>query len=116
MSLTFTLPQPPTANALFLNVRGRGRVKTQRYKAWITEAGWLAKTAAVGKPPLTGNIEVEYMVSNARHFDAGNLEKALSDLLVRVGIIEDDKHISSIRITRRDDKKPEVHVTVKVAT
>lgn len=113
--LSFVLPQPPSTNKLYANAKRGGRLKTHEYGKWIREAGWLAKTACAGKPRPTGNIAVEYLVSGSQHFDAGNLEKPLSDLLVRVGIIVDDKHISSLRITRRDDTKPEVHVTVSEA-
>lgn len=112
--LSFVLPQPPSVNALYANVPRRGRVKTKVYKQWITDAGWLAKSAACGRQ-ITGKIEVEYLVSGDKRFDAGNVEKALSDLLVRVGIIADDKHITSIRIARRDDTRPEVNVTVREA-
>lgn len=116
--LSFVLPQPPSVNKLYANRKQagkRGRVKTDAYSTWIRDAGWLAKTAVVGKPRPTGNIEVEYLVSGDKRFDAGNLEKPLSDLLVRVGIIADDKHITSIRIARREDTRPEVNVTVKEA-
>ncbi len=113
--LSFTLPQPPSTNKLYANAKRGGRLKTHEYGKWIREAGWLAKTACAGKPRPTGNIEVEYLVSGSQHFDAGNLEKPLSDLLVRVGIITDDKHITSIRIARREDKEPTVNVTVREA-
>jgi Holliday junction resolvase RusA-like endonuclease len=116
--LTFTLPQPPTTNALFLNVRGKGRVKTQRYKDWITDAGWLAKSAAIvdgERITFSGKVHVEYEVSGSQKFDEGNLEKPLSDLLVRVGIIKDDRLIDKIIIARREDKERTVTVTIKEA-
>ena len=40
-------PRPPSANALYSNVRGKGRVKTRQYRDWIwpsSEPGWGIKT------------------------------------------------------------------------
>jgi hypothetical protein len=36
--LRFTLPVAPPLNNIFLNVPGKGRVKTKRYRQWIKDA------------------------------------------------------------------------------
>jgi hypothetical protein len=33
------LPMPPTSNNMYVNRRGKGRVKSDQYNAWIEEAG-----------------------------------------------------------------------------
>ena len=48
MTVTLTLPYPPTANNLFLNV-GKRRVRTKQYDAWIQAALWEVKAQAPGK-------------------------------------------------------------------
>jgi crossover junction endodeoxyribonuclease RusA len=89
-AVTLTLPFPPSVNALTRNVPGVGRVKTARYKAWITEAGWEARRQHAGKVLGPYALTIIAKRPDARRRDLGNLEKAISDLLVSLGIIEDD--------------------------
>jgi len=100
--LTFTIPVPPSANNLFVNVPGRGRAKSPEYRKWINEAGWLAKTAVVGKGTVEPPYIVAYEVPRDRRRDIGNFEKAASDLLVKLRILTDDKFIDDLHIKRAD--------------
>ena len=38
--VVINLPFPVSVNALYRNVRGRGRVMTERHKTWRQAAGW----------------------------------------------------------------------------
>ena len=38
------LALPPSANQLFANVASKGRVRSERYRAWAQVAGWQIKT------------------------------------------------------------------------
>lgn len=104
-TLSFTLPVPPSANNLFVNVPGKGRVKSAEYKAWISSAGWLVKSAVVGKPLPAPPYAVVYEVPVDRRSDIANREKAASDLMVKLGLITDDKfidHMTIVRVQRKD--------------
>lgn len=99
-----TLPLPPSANALFRNLKGRGRVKTQAYKAWIDDAAWHLKAAwsRAGKPeyadqPMRLSIELGL---TGRRRDASNCAKAIEDLLVSQLPVPDDRWNDDIRIRR----------------
>lgn len=91
MIITATIPLPPSANRLFANAPGKGRVKTAAYKAWITEAGYILNLAKTAK-----QIDGPYALSifagkpDNRKRDLDNLAKPICDLLKTVGAIVDD--------------------------
>lgn len=93
---TFLLPLPPSVNQLTLNVRGRGRIKTPAYRSWITEAGLRLNLQRPKFMPGYVRMSVRAIRPDRRRRDLGNLEKAISDLLVSHGIIEDDSFIQAI--------------------
>lgn len=92
-SITFlTLPAPPSANALFCNVPGVGRVKTKLYSDWRGHAGWrlLAQHPAPVGGPVVILIGIERTSLLA---DADNRIKATFDLLVEHRVIADDRFV-----------------------
>lgn len=89
-AVTLTLPFPPSTNNLFVNVRGKGRVKSARYAQWCTEAGWEARRQRAGKVEGPYALYITACRPDARRRDLGNLEKPISDALKTAGIIEDD--------------------------
>lgn len=83
---SFDLPFPPSVNTLFPG-DGKHRWPSKKYKAWRAEAG----------PQVpTGRIDGKYAMwvrldrPDRRARDCANYEKALSDLLVSQGLVEDD--------------------------
>jgi len=83
------LPFPPSSNNLYENA-GNGRRKASRYGNWITEAG---KQLMILRPPRFLSpvaIEIQYQRPDKRKRDASNLIKAVEDLFVRHGVIQDD--------------------------
>ena len=86
------LPFPPPLSACFTNAPGRGRVPTQRYKDWTKQALWEIKVQRVH--PIKGevSISVGLVAPDKRARDAGNLDKAICDVLVKAGVIEDDSN------------------------
>lgn len=97
--ISFTVSMPPTANNLFLNVRGKGRVKTPEYRAWIETNGWVIKTAMVtGKIAGPYALRVQVGKPDNRRRDISNLIKALEDLLVSTGAVRDDSDCQRIEI------------------
>lgn len=105
---TLQIPLPPRLSALYTNVRGKGRVKTGRYRTWQNAAGWDVSTQRPER--VEGYVNVSYRVpwpkdwslnpgSKNRKRDIANLEKALSDLLTEHGVIEDDSKIFQLLMT-----------------
>lgn len=84
------LPLPPSVNGLYANVPGKGRVKSARYRTWLNAAGWCLKE---GRPK---KVKGEYVLwlwcerPDERKRDLFNLVKAVEDLLVEHGVVEDD--------------------------
>lgn len=85
--IVVTLPVPPSVNALFFNAK-KGRVRTSIYNDWRNEAGWMLKQQKA--KAITGPVSIAYQVEDKGRFDLGNIEKAITDLLVTHGMIEGD--------------------------
>lgn len=86
------LPTPISTNALFANVRGRGRVKTARYCAWQKKA-----TAMIWEqqplPRFDGPVEIMFLIGEVgtrSSMDGDNCLKCLLDALVYGGVLADD--------------------------
>lgn len=91
---TFLLPYPPSANNLFGNNRKTGgRYVRDHYASWRTEAGWALK--AQNPQKTTGKVHVSIIAikPDKAKRDIDNIAKALNDLLVEHGVIEDDSLI-----------------------
>lgn len=91
---TFLLPFPPSANNLFVNNRKTGgRFVAPRYAAWRTEAGWALK--AQNPQKTTGSVHVNIIAikPDRAKRDIDNIAKAINDLLVEHGVVEDDSLI-----------------------
>ena len=92
VSASIEIPAPPSVNEMFRNVRGRGRVKTTVYADWLGHAGWVLRSQ---NPPRIGGrvvliLSVERVSKSA---DIDNRVKAILDLLVTHGVIEDDRNV-----------------------
>lgn len=93
--MQFSFPLPPSANMAYRNVFGRGRVKTKEHIAWKREAGIIAKLQhrQQGSPRIADKQPYRMMVKVGmdRRGDIMNREKLLTDLLVSLEIIPDDR-------------------------
>lgn len=111
MTTTITLASsPPSTNQLFANVAGKGRVKTVRYRTWKQAAGW---DLAIQRPTKVGgevalDIEIE---RTSMCSDVSNRVKALEDLLVTHGVIDDDRHVVDVRVRWSSIKGCRVTIT-----
>lgn len=86
--ITLRLPFPPSVNQLFFNV-GRSRARTKLYDDWIKEASYAVRFA--GSPRLNGPVEIALTFHDKPgRRDLGNLEKATTDLLVTMRVIDAD--------------------------
>lgn len=90
-----TLSYPPSFNELFAHIPsphgGYIRVKTEKYRRWLKENAL---------PPRTKHKR-----------DLGNIEKAISDVLVECNIIKDDSLIQEINLAW-EREWPEIGVRV----
>lgn len=94
------LPYPPTTNTLFRNA-GKSRVKTLGYRDWIKLASVSIKDShRQGIGPY--HISIALKRPDMRRRDIGNLEKAVSDLLVSHGVIQDDSLCQRLFKTREE--------------
>ena len=87
----FTQHIPPSVNACFSNVKGKGRIRTERYRQWATAAGWDFN----GKGRVPGAFVVTITIDRqTRHVlsDIDNRGKVVMDLLQKHGIIDNDRH------------------------
>lgn len=81
---------PPSTNNLFVNVRGKGRVKSERYRTWLQAAGWdLARFNHNQRwnEPVYLTIVIGKLRAGS---DLSNRVKAIEDLLVTHKIIPGD--------------------------
>lgn len=91
------LPAPPSVNKMYRNVPGRGRVRSAEYVDWAAMAGW--KLRAQHPSTIAGNVIVVIGVEREARMmgaDIDNRIKALLDLLVEHGVIEDDKRVAAV--------------------
>lgn len=114
--INITLPFPISVNALYRNVKGVGRVKTQRYRTWIQAAGWDVNQAK--QKPMKGwyKIHMTLYEKDNRRRDPDNSFKGVSDLLVTHKLIEDDCFCTDITITRVKSDVAKCVVTIEPST
>jgi crossover junction endodeoxyribonuclease RusA len=86
--ITINLPPPPSANNLFLNIHGRGRVISPKYREWKVEAGWRLKQQRPEK--IKGPVVIDIVHQDIGKTDGDNTLKPLFDLLVDHQVIEAD--------------------------
>ena len=119
LMLKIRLPErPPPLSACFTDPAGRkGRVKTKRYRDWekicapkLKEVrGYLVHNRVAS---YQGDVAVQYRFARTdrRKRDLGNLEKAMSDILVKHEIIEDDSKIVDLRLVWGGDEPAEIWI------
>ena len=90
-SVTIDLPLGPGVNAMYANRKrgtGNGRIKTKKYRAWITEAGWQIR---IQKPmPIHGPVMIQIILPETMRGDGDGRLKAPIDLLVMHRLIDGD--------------------------
>lgn len=92
------LPLCPSTNGLFVNA-GKRRILSKPYKAWRTEAGYALNLHRI-QPFGKLKIELEISVCEAMQGDASNRIKAVEDLIVDHGIIDDDRQVWRVSIEK----------------
>ena len=102
--IVFTLPKPPSTNRLYkrLLVRNKAghmrRPRTKEYEKWRELAGWMIiEQRSKQDKKIEGNYKMTFTLEPCG-LDLGNAEKACSDLLQSMGIIDNDKFAREINM------------------
>lgn len=83
------LPWPPSVNAMYRNGGYRGRSKSNSYKDWCNEAGWMLNSQKLTR--FSGPVRIRYTFGPKKgRYDLSNFIKPIEDLLVTHRIISDD--------------------------
>jgi Holliday junction resolvase RusA-like endonuclease len=91
---------PPSANKLFANRPGKGRVKTKAYRNWRKAAILTIFAQVRADRRIGGPVGLSICVPTGMRGDLDNRLKSLIDALVASNRIDDDKHVQSIVILR----------------
>ena len=99
---SFTLPRPPSVNALYDSRKSGRRVKSDAYRKWVQFAKPDLVEQMIKKGiynqrvidcPISVILTIEPKTNHKQ--DATNYEKAASDLMVHCGVISDDSLIQT---------------------
>ncbi len=103
-TFSLDLPMPPSVNASFAKVPGKGRLHTAEYRAWQKQALACIAVQARGIA-FRGTFRLVALASDR---DADSLGKAVADVLTRAGGIADDcqQPMRSICIARTPKLEP----------
>lgn len=69
-------------------------IPSKKYKEFEEECLWLIPSKYKKKIDYPVNIKVTYYVQSNRRIDKTNLESAVMDMLVKVGVLADDSAIN----------------------
>lgn len=112
MKTVLRLPFPPSVNNLYVN-GNRGRFTSERYELWRVEAlaMFLQQPARLHRHTQPVAVVYTFGQPDKRRRDVFNLEKAVSDFLVKHGVLADDSLIH--RGTVQWGEEPGVRIEVE---
>jgi Holliday junction resolvase RusA-like endonuclease len=110
------VPMPPSLNNAFVNVAGKGRVRSKAYRAWAEVAGWMVKARMNGAVNGPVTVSIDICPSTRRAYDLDNRAKPCLDLLVSCGVIPDDSNKIIKALTIREVAEgPECVISLEAA-
>lgn len=116
--MKFVLPKPPSVNHLYRFTCRRGYPQAYidaRGKAWFEECGLLIRAALRRKEPIDEACAVDLTIFYKRDVDIDNLLKATLDLLEKAGVLENDRLITTLTVTKAPVARGESeHVELEV--
>jgi crossover junction endodeoxyribonuclease RusA len=107
-AVSFDLPFPPSVNGLFAG-KAR-RYASPAYKAWKAAARPFVPAGLIAGPYT---LDLLFDRPDRRARDLGNLEKAVSDLIVERGLVIDDSCCQRITLAWSDEP-PQRDAVVRV--
>lgn len=101
--LMLKFPCPISVNAMYANVPGKGRIRTRAYEQWRQEAMTEILRQRPGR--IAGPYGVALTVRRVSlRRDLDGLVKGAVDLLVTMGVCDDDRHLQHLEATWSDDE------------
>lgn len=94
------LPMPPSVNACYRNVAGKGRVKTGALRNWRNDAQGYFLEIKKDLRPIPGPYKLTIRVPQDMRGDGDNRIKPVSDLLVDLKLTPDDRHCQEFHVIR----------------
>jgi Holliday junction resolvase RusA-like endonuclease len=97
-AIIYLSARPPSTNNIYVNVPGKGRMKSRDYRNWQTSQGWEIITQRPKKFYTPVHLIITAAPSKRSKEDASNLTKPIEDLLVQQGILPDDgrKYVTGV--------------------
>ena len=89
---------PPSANNMFFNVKGRGRVISKDYAAWRVRAAEALTLAAWDMPAKPYTVIIRLNIDHKSDID--NRVKPVLDLLVKHKVISGDQWVNALHVYR----------------
>lgn len=105
MSFDLRLLPPPSVNRAFRNLAGKGRVKTRDYRRWRNDAVATIWAQVRADQRVAGNVAVIVHLPATMRGDIDNRLKGILDALVASGRIDDDRHVTTLTVSRRSPSK-----------
>lgn len=114
-SVKYTMPMKFSlaVKALSINAAYRGRrFKTDDLESYEYEIGIL--TARLKVCPIEGEMSVRYIfhLKNYSRTDVANLEKCLTDILVKLEIIKDDRYIKDMYVRKEMSDRDYIEIEI----
>lgn len=98
-TVNLSIDIPPSVNRVWRSVRGKV-IKSADYKNWLNMAGWQIQAQRPGK--IDGAYTLHVTFPECMRGDLDNRVKAISDILQKQGVIENDSYAFEIHLMRRD--------------
>lgn len=133
MKIQFELPIPPSTNTAYFNARsGKGRHKTTSVRDYATECliairgvvmglkthcdrNLMIRIGSLPKESPSYRVKYTFWFGKPAARDIANFEKIMTDLIVKVGIMLDDRYIDEMLLLRGgvDKDRPRVEVFIE---
>ena len=117
MTVSLSIPFPPSTNRIWRNVQGRTLLSRvgREYRARVVESVYAARVQGFGRQKL--RLVIGAHMPDERRRDLDNLLKAANDALQAARLFEDDSQITDLRIYRAglDRQNPRLTISLEAA-
>lgn len=109
--VALSLPAPISTNDIWRAFVRNGRatnIKSKKYRDWIIDAGKVLEAQAPGCVP--GRYSLRIKVPKKCRIDLDNCVKCVGDLLQEHRVIENDRYMDELIVSRGDDESMNVMI------
>jgi crossover junction endodeoxyribonuclease RusA len=114
MTISVSLPYPPSTNSIWARTKSGGVRKSDEYKLWLEAAGWQIHQQKPGQIAGKYVLLIEATRPDKRLRDIDNIIKSVSDALQRFSVVTDDCLCEDVR-ARWVAGGPGIQVTITPA-